>query len=57
LVKDSTLFDPAYFNISAQEAPYLDPQQRVMLQLVVEACDRAGKHFACCDGTDVRNPN
>lgn len=35
-------FDPEQFHISEQEALYMDPQQRVMLELAVEAIKDAG---------------
>ncbi|KAK0406688.1 hypothetical protein QR680_018734 [Steinernema hermaphroditum] len=36
------LFDNKYFNISSEEALAMDPSQRVLLELTVEALDSAG---------------
>jgi glutamate-1-semialdehyde-2,1-aminomutase len=38
-------FDPAFFNISAREAEQMDPQQRLILQLVWHALEDAGLTF------------
>lgn len=35
-------FDPAFFEISPREAAYMDPQQRLMLQVASEAIEDAG---------------
>jgi phthiocerol/phenolphthiocerol synthesis type-I polyketide synthase C len=35
-------FDPGVFRISPREAEQIDPQQRLMLELVFEACENAG---------------
>ncbi|WP_327099661.1 acyltransferase domain-containing protein [Nocardia vinacea] len=35
-------FDPEFFGISPREAPHIDPQQRLMLELMQEALDDAG---------------
>jgi acyl transferase domain-containing protein len=36
------LFDAGYFNYSAREAEFIDPQQRVFLECAVEALETAG---------------
>ncbi|MGW1996292.1 type I polyketide synthase [Embleya sp. NPDC001921] len=36
-------FDPAFFDMSADEALVIDPQQRVLLELAWEAWERAGE--------------
>ena len=41
-IKDIDKFDPLLFNISPREAAILDPQVRIMLELVWEAIEDAG---------------
>ncbi|NEY35539.1 SDR family NAD(P)-dependent oxidoreductase [Streptomyces sp. PRKS01-65] len=46
-------FDCAYFRgISPREAQHMDPQQRMLLELAVEALDDAGVDPAACAGSD-----
>ena len=42
LDEDSRLFDNAFFNINPLEAEGMDPQQRVLLEVVYEAFEQAG---------------
>lgn len=44
-------FDPAYFGISPWEAANMDPQQRLMLEVVQEAFDDAGQVRAQLQGS------
>ncbi|KAE8393394.1 putative polyketide synthase [Aspergillus alliaceus] len=42
LVEDSRTFDAAFFNISPVEAECMDPQLRILLEIVYEALESAG---------------
>src|SRR5229473_1299296 len=42
LLNDIDLFEPAFFGISPREAAQMDPQQRVLLELVWHAAEDAG---------------
>ncbi|MFB9037022.1 non-ribosomal peptide synthetase/type I polyketide synthase [Xanthomonas arboricola] len=42
LLEDVQSFDSAYFRMTPREAEILDPQQRVLLELAVEALETAG---------------
>ncbi len=39
---DPARFDAALFGVSPREAPFIDPQQRVLMELAWEALERAG---------------
>jgi acyl carrier protein len=43
-------FDPAYFDISPREAKYIDPQQRLVLEVVQHALEDAGLSKEHIDG-------
>ncbi|MFF7725617.1 SDR family NAD(P)-dependent oxidoreductase [Streptomyces sp. NPDC008001] len=46
-------FDAAYFGISPAEAPYIDPQHRLLLELTAEALDDAAVAPELLAGTDT----
>lgn len=50
-LSDIDLFDANYFNYSAREAEYLDPQQRLFLECAVETLESAG-----CDPSRYKGP-
>ncbi|MBO0655920.1 SDR family NAD(P)-dependent oxidoreductase [Streptomyces triculaminicus] len=46
-------FDPEYFGISPREATYMDPQQRMLLEMAAEALDDAAIAPASLAGSDT----
>jgi len=46
-------FDPAFFGISPREASEIDPQQRLVLELAVEALEDAGQPRAILAGSET----
>src|SRR5829696_4376336 len=51
LIGDVDLFEPAFFGISPREAAQMDPQQRILLELVWHAAEDAGIPSAKLAGT------
>lgn len=52
-IKDIDKFDAAFFGISPREAELMDPQQRLMLQVVWAAIEDAGYKPSDLSGTDT----
>ncbi|WP_430787958.1 type I polyketide synthase [Actinoplanes sp. G11-F43] len=52
-LRDIEGFDADFFGISPREAEYLDPQQRIVLELAWEALERAGIPALSLRGTDT----
>lgn len=46
-------FDPQFFGISAREAPYIDPQQRLILEVAWEALENAGQILPQITGSNT----
>ncbi|KAI2791888.1 Hybrid PKS-NRPS synthetase lepA [Penicillium oxalicum] len=53
LAEDSRLFDPAVFGISPYEAETIDPQQRILLEVVYESMENAGYTLAQMRGSQT----
>ncbi|EAQ83688.1 hypothetical protein CHGG_10092 [Chaetomium globosum CBS 148.51] len=51
--QDHRVFDASFFNISPKEAEAIDPQQRMMLEVVYEAMESAGYTLQQCSGDKV----
>jgi len=53
LDQDHRVFDSAFFNITPKEAEAIDPQQRMLLEVVYEALESAGYTLQQYSGMDV----
>ncbi|KAL2163186.1 hypothetical protein VTH06DRAFT_5242 [Thermothelomyces fergusii] len=51
--QDHRVFDAAFFNISPKEAEAIDPQQRMLLEVVYEALESAGYSLHQCAGEKI----
>jgi acyl transferase domain-containing protein len=51
--QDISVFDPAFFGISGNEAESIDPQQRIMLETTYEALENAGVPQERIRGSDT----
>lgn len=53
LDQDHRVFDAGFFNITPKEAEAIDPQQRMLLEVVYEALEDAGYTLRSCSGEKV----
>jgi len=53
LEEDHRIFDANFFNISANEATAIDPQQRILMECVYEALEDAGQRMGDLKGSDT----
>ncbi|PLB37634.1 PKS-NRPS hybrid synthetase psoA [Aspergillus candidus] len=53
LEEDPRCFDTVFFNISPKEAEAIDPQQRILLEMVYEAMEAAGLTLQGLQGSDT----
>lgn len=53
VIDDVWSFDPTFFGISPREAVQMDPQQRILLEVVWEAIEQAGIRPSELAGTDA----
>ncbi|PKY00558.1 hypothetical protein P168DRAFT_260046 [Aspergillus campestris IBT 28561] len=53
LDEDPRCFDTVFFNISPKEAEAIDPQQRILLEMVYEAMEAAGLTLQGLQGSDT----
>ncbi|SFR98106.1 non-ribosomal peptide synthetase [Anaeromicropila populeti] len=52
-IPDVDKFDAEFFNISPREAELMDPQQRIMIQVVWEAIENAGYNPKALSGKEI----
>jgi acyl transferase domain-containing protein len=52
-LEDVAGFDAAFFGMSPREATSVDPQQRILLEVVWEALEHAGIPAECLEGSDT----
>ncbi|NAS20741.1 SDR family NAD(P)-dependent oxidoreductase [Herbidospora sp. NEAU-GS84] len=53
LSQDPLAYDPAALAVNKEEAPWLDPQHRMLMELVWEACEHAGVPVDGLRGSDT----
>ena len=53
LIDDVEMFDHKFFNISAREAQYMDPHQRIMLETAYHTVESAGYGAESLDGSNT----
>lgn len=52
-IDDPYAFDAEFFNISSEEAEIMDPQQRIMLELIYEVFENAGYSKEAVNGKNI----
>lgn len=53
LDQDVSLFDANFFGVPAVEAPAIDPQQRILMEVTYEAFENAGMSLESLSGSDT----
>ncbi|BCJ94412.1 hypothetical protein acsn021_19810 [Anaerocolumna cellulosilytica] len=53
VIENAYEFDPVFFNIAPKEAPFIDPQQRKVLEVAYEAIENAGYSPSGLENSDT----